>query len=143
MTMQQIYDQSTARTNFTLVILSIAAAMALLLGMIGIYGVVAYTVAQRRREVGIRLALGAEPAAVRGMFLRQGVILSATGCGVGLAGAMALSSLMKSLLFGVTPLDPITYAVMPVVLLVTAVVACYVPARRAAAVDPAETLRAE
>jgi putative ABC transport system permease protein len=143
MTMQQIYDQSTARTNFTLVILSIAAAMALLLGMIGIYGVVAYTVAQRRREVGIRLALGAEPAAVRGMFLRQGVILSASGCGVGLAGAMALSSLMKSLLFGVTPLDPITYAVMPVVLLVTAVVACYFPARRAAAVDPAETLRAE
>jgi ABC-type antimicrobial peptide transport system permease subunit len=77
------------------------------------------------------------------MVLRQGVILSATGCVVGLAGAMALSRLMKSLLFGVTPLDPMTYAVMPFVLLVAAVVASYLPARRAAAVDPAETLRAE
>jgi ABC-type antimicrobial peptide transport system permease subunit len=141
--MEQIAGRSMARTSFALVMLAIAGGMALLLGIIGIYGVVAYTVAQRRREVGIRLALGADAASVRGMILRQGLILSATGCLVGLAGATALARLMKSLLFGVTPLDPMTYAVMPVVLLSAAVVACYFPARRAAAVDPVETLRAE
>jgi ABC-type antimicrobial peptide transport system permease subunit len=143
LTMEQIAGRSMARTSFALVMLAIAGGMALLLGIIGIYGVVAYTVAQRRREVGIRLALGAEPAAVKRMFMRQGVILGAVGCGVGLIGAMAVSSLMKSLLFGVTPLDPITYAVMSVVLLMAALLACYFPARRAAAVDPAESLRAE
>ncbi len=143
LTMEQIAGRSMARTSFALVMLAIAGGMALLLGIIGTYGVVSYTVAQRRREVGIRLALGAEPAAVKGMFLRQGMVLSAIGCGVGLAGAIALARLMKSLLFGVTPLDPMTYAVMPAVLLAAAVVACYFPARRAAAVDPAETLRAE
>jgi predicted permease len=143
LTMEQIVTRSMARTSFTLVMLAIAGGMALLLGIIGIYGVVAYTVAQRRREVGIRLALGAEPSTVKAMILRQGVILCAIGCGLGLAGAIALSRLMKSLLFGVTPLDPMTYAVMPAVLLVAAVVACYFPARRAAAVDPVETLRNE
>ena len=143
LTMEQIAGRSMARTSFALVMLAIAGGMALLLGIIGIYGVVAYTVAQRRREVGIRLALGAEPATVRRMFLRQGMALSTVGCAVGLAGAMAVSSLMKSLLFGVTPLDSITYAVMPVVLLVASLVAGYFPARRAAAVDPAETLSAE
>jgi predicted permease len=143
LTMEQIAGRSMARTSFALVMLSIAGGMALLLGIIGIYGVVAYTVAQRRREVGIRLALGAEPAVVKRMFLRQGVILTAIGCGVGLAGATTVSSLMKSLLFGVAPLDPITYAVMPVVLLMAALLACYLPARKAAAVNPAESLRAE
>jgi predicted permease len=143
LTMEQIAGRSMARTSFALVMLAIAGGMALLLGIIGIYGVVSYTVAQRQREVGIRLALGAKPAAVKGMFLRQGFILSATGCGVGLAGAVALVRLMKSLLFGVTPLDPMTYAVMPAVLLAAAAAACYFPARKAAAVDPAETLRAE
>ena len=143
LTMEQIAGRSMARTSFALVMLAIAGGMALLLGIIGTYGVVAYTVAQRRREVGIRLALGAEPSAVKGMFLRQGLALSAIGCGVGLAGAMALARLMKSLLFGVTPLDPMTYAVTPGVLLLSAIVACYFPARKAAAVDPAETLRAE
>jgi len=143
LTMEQIAGRSMARTSFALVMLAIAGGMALLLGIIGIYGVLAYTVAQRRREVGIRLALGAQPAAVRSMFLRQGVILSSIGCVLGLAGAMALSSLMESLLFDVRPLDPTTYAVMPVVLFTAALAACYFPARRAAAVDPAETLRAE
>jgi predicted permease len=143
LTMEQIAGRSMARTSFVLVMLAIAGGMALALGVIGIYGVIAYTVTQRRREVGIRLALGAEPAAVKGMFLRQGVRLSALGCAVGLAGAAGLARLMKSLLFGVTPLDPMTYALMPVVLLAAAGVACYFPARKAAAVDPAETLRAE
>src|SRR5215469_5021240 len=143
LTMEQIAGRSMARTSFALVMLAIAGGMALLLGIIGIYGVVSYTVAQRRREVGIRLVLGAEPSAVKRMFLRQGLVLSAIGCAVGLAGAAALGRLMKSLLFGVTPLDPMTYAVMPAVLLAAAALACYFPARKAAAVDPAETLRAE
>ncbi|HKD05640.1 MAG TPA: FtsX-like permease family protein, partial [Bryobacteraceae bacterium] len=143
LTMEQIAGRSMARTSFALVMLAIAGGMALLLGIIGIYGVVSYTVAQRRREVGIYLALGAKPAALKAMFLRQGLVLSAIGCGAGLAGAAALGRLMKSLLFGVTPLDPMTYAVMPAVLLAAAALACYFPARKAAAVDPAETLRAE
>jgi predicted permease len=143
LTMEQIAARSMARTSFALVMLAIAAAMALLLGIIGIYGVVAYSVAQQRREVGIRLALGAEPSAVKAMFVRQGVILACIGCGVGIAGAIGLARLMKSLLFGVTPFDPLTFAVMPAVLLAATVLACYFPARRAAAVDPAETLRAE
>jgi ABC-type antimicrobial peptide transport system permease subunit len=117
--------------------------MALLLGVIGIYGVIAYTVAQRRREVGIRLAMGANSAAVKRMFLCHGLIVAAMGCLVGVGAAMALSSVMKSLLFRVTPLDPMTYATMSAVLLVAALAACYLPARRAAALDPVETLRAE
>ncbi|HKX28967.1 MAG TPA: ABC transporter permease [Blastocatellia bacterium] len=141
--MAELHGRSMARTSFTLVMLAIAGGMALLLGVVGIYGVIAYTVAQRRREVGIRLALGAAPSMVSRMFLRRGVILCATGCVLGLGGAAALSSLMKSLLFGVTPLDPMTYAVMPVVLLAATLAACYFPAQRAAAVDPVETLRAE
>jgi ABC-type antimicrobial peptide transport system permease subunit len=141
--MAELHARSMARTSFTLVMLGIAGGMALLLGVVGIYGVIAYTVAQRRREVGIRLALGAAPRAVSRMFLRRGVILCGAGCVLGLGGAVALSSLMKSLLFGVTPLDPMTYATMPVVVLVAALAACYFPAKRAAAVDPVETLRAE
>jgi hypothetical protein len=141
--MAELHARSMARTSFTLVMLAIAGGMALLLGVVGVYGVIAYTVAQRQREIGIRLALGAAPSTVRRMFLRHGVILCAIGCVLGLGGAVALSSLMKSLLFGVTPLDPMTYAVMPVVLLVAALAACYFPAQRAAAVDPVETLRAE
>jgi predicted permease len=141
--MAELHARSMARTSFTLVMLAIAGGMALLLGVVGVYGVIAYTVAQRRREVGIRLALGAAPRAVSRMFLRRGVILCAAGCVLGLGGAAVLSSLMKSLLFGVTPLDPMTYAVMPVVLLAAALAACYFPAQRAAAVDPVETLRAE
>ncbi len=141
--MAELHARSMARTSFTLVMLAIAGGMALLLGVVGVYGVIAYTVAQRRREVGIRLALGAAPSTVSRIFLRRGLILCGAGCVLGLGGALVSSSLMKSLLFGVTPLDPMTYAVMPVVLLAPALAACYFPARRAAAVDPVETLRAE
>src|SRR5262245_40932358 len=141
--MAELHARSMARTSFTLVMLAIAGGMALLLGVVGIYGVISYTVAQRRREVGICLALGAAPSTVSRMFLRRGVILCSAGCVLGLGGAVAMSRLMKSLLFGVTPLDPVTYAVMPVALLAAALAACYFPAKRAAAVDPVETLRAE
>ncbi|MGJ5818843.1 ADOP family duplicated permease [Paludibaculum fermentans] len=142
-TLQATMDHSMARTSFTLVMLAIAGAMALLLGLIGIYGVIAYAVSQRNREIGIRLALGAQARDVRRMFMSQGLGLCAMGIGVGLVAAVVLTRVMKSLLFGVAPVDPVTFAVVPGVLLVAALAACYVPARRASAVDPVECIRAE
>jgi predicted permease len=142
-TMQEIYDESLAATSFTLVMLSIAGAMALLLGLIGIYGVMSYTVSQRKREIGIRAALGAQPRDLRWLFVRYGLALTAVGAVVGLAAAAGATRLMKSVLFGVSPVDPLTYAAVPVVLLAATVLASYLPARRAASVDPVETLRAE
>jgi len=142
-TMKDLYDASMARTSFALIMLAIAAAMALALGVIGIYGVIAYVVAQRSREIGIRLALGAAPAQLKRMFLRQGLVLTAVGAGVGLVTAIALTQWMSSLLFGVERLDPPTYAAVLGVLATAAATASYVPARRAAAVDPVETLTAE
>jgi len=142
-TMQEVYGQSLARTSFTLVMLGIAGVMALVLGVIGIYGVISYAVSQRRREIGIRLALGAQQAEVKRMFVRSALALSGIGVAIGLAGAVALMRLMKSLLFGISPLDPLTYASVPVVLVAAAVLASYLPARRASAVDPVEALKAE
>jgi predicted permease len=142
-TMQQIYGRSLARTSFTLVMLGIAGSMALLIGVIGLYGVIAYGVSQRRREIGIRLALGAEPRAIRKMFLRHGLALVIVGVAVGLAAAAGLMGLMRSLLFGISPLDPITYAAVPLVLVAAALLASYLPARRAAAIDPVEALKLE
>jgi predicted permease len=142
-TMQEIYDQSLARTSFTLVMLGIAGAMALVLGVIGIYGVISYGVSQRRREIGIRLALGAQQSELRRMFVRSGLALAGIGVAIGMAAAVGLMRLMKSLLFGISPLDPVTYVAVPLVLAAAAVLASYLPARRAAAVDPVEALRAE
>jgi predicted permease len=142
-TMQDVYDRSLARTSFTLVMLVIAGAMALLLGVIGIYGVVAYAVSQRRREIGIRLALGAPYGQLRNMFVRHGLSLVAVGAMVGVTAAAGVTQMLKSLLFGVSPLDPVTYAAVPVVLGIAAVVASYIPARRASLIDPVETLRME
>jgi ABC-type antimicrobial peptide transport system permease subunit len=142
-TMQDLYAASLARTSFTLVMLGIAGAMALGLGIIGIYGVIAYVVSQRAREIGIRLALGAQPAALSRMFVRHGLGLAAVGVAAGVAAAVGLTRLMASLLFGVAPLDLATYAGAVGVILVAAALASYVPARRAAAIDPVETLRAE
>jgi predicted permease len=142
-TMQEIYDRSMARTSFTLVMLGIAGAMALVLGVIGLYGVIAYAVSQRRREIGIRLALGAEPSELKRMFVRHGLTLACIGVAIGLGAAAGLMHLMKSLLFGISPLDPLTYAAVPIVLVAAAVLASYLPARRAAAVDPVEALKAE
>jgi putative ABC transport system permease protein len=142
-TMQDIYDHSLSRTSFTLTMLGIAAAMALLIGLIGIYGVISYAVSQRRREIGIRLALGAQQRELKGMFVRSGLTLASIGIGIGLIAALAITRLMKSLLFGISPLDPWTYAAVPVIMAIAAILATYFPARRAALVDPAETLRAE
>jgi ABC-type antimicrobial peptide transport system permease subunit len=141
--MQEVYGESLARTSFTLVMLAIAGGMALVLGIIGIYGVISYAVSQRRREIGIRLALGAQQSELRRMFVRYGLTLAGVGVAIGLGSAVALMRLMKSLLFGISPLDPLTYAAVPVVLVAAAVLASYLPARRASAVDPMEALRAE
>jgi putative ABC transport system permease protein len=142
-TLSAFYDRSMARTLFTLVMLGIAGGMALVIGVIGLYGVVAYTVAQRRREVGIRMALGAEARAIKRMFLSYGFAFASSGIVLGLAAAAALSRVLSSMLFRVTALDPITYVAVPLALLLAALAACYIPARRAATVDPAETLRSE
>jgi predicted permease len=142
-TMQEIYSQSLARTSFTLVMLGIAGTMAFVLGIIGIYGVISYAVSQRTREIGIRLALGEQQGRLRWMFVRSGLVLTGIGVAVGVVAATGLMRLMKSLLFGVSPLDPFTYVSVPVVLAVSAMLASYLPARRAAAVDPVEALRAE
>jgi ABC-type antimicrobial peptide transport system permease subunit len=142
-TLADLHNRSLARTSFTLVMLAVAGGMALVLGVIGIYGVLAYTVTRRRREVGIRMALGAEPWSVKLMFLRHALALTAIGVAAGLGAAAGLSRWMSSLLFGVAPFDPVTYASMTVVLIAAAVAASYFPARRAAKVDPIETLRSE
>ncbi len=142
-TMQEVVARSMARTSFTLVMLGIAGAMALLLGIVGIYGVISYAVSQRRREIGIRVALGARPGDMSRMFVRYGLGLAAIGVGIGLAAAAGLMQLMKSVLFGIGPWDPVTYVVMPVVLVLAAVVSSYGPARRAARVDPVLALKDE
>jgi predicted permease len=142
-TMQQIVDRSLARTSFTLVMLSIAGAMALLLGIVGIYGVMSYAVSQRTREIGIRLALGANGAGVTGMVVGRGLLLAGAGVAVGLGVAAGVTRLMSSLLFGTSALDPMTFGSASLVLTATAAVASYLPARRAAAVDPVQALKAE
>jgi predicted permease len=142
-TMRDLYSVSLARTSFTLVLLAIAGAMALALGVVGIYGVIAYGVSQRRREIGIRSALGAEPRQLARMFLRHGLGLSAVGLVIGLVAAAALGRAMSSLLFGIEQLDPVAYIAAVGVILAAAALATYLPARRAATIDPIETLKAE
>jgi predicted permease len=142
-TMQELYSGSMARTSFTLVMLAVAGAMALTLGVIGIYGVIAYGVAQRMREIGIRSALGADPRRLEKMFLLHGLALSGAGALLGVAVAAASSRSMASVLFGVEPLDAGAFFAATGVVLTAAALASYVPARRAANVNPIETLRAE
>jgi len=142
-TMQEVYGKSVARTSFTLVMLGIAGAMAMALGIIGIYGVISYTVSQRKREIGIRLALGAQSGDVVGMVLRQGAKLALVGVCIGVVAALGLARLMTSLLFGVTAHDPLTFFAVAVLLIFVGLVACYIPARRAMNVDPMVALRYE
>jgi ABC-type antimicrobial peptide transport system permease subunit len=142
-TVQEIYDESMAETSFTLVILGIAAGVTLLLGLVGIYGVIAYIVSQRKREVGIRIALGAHSGEVQRMFVTRGLILTGIGLVVGLAAAASLMRLMSSLLFGVNPFDPVTYAAVVTGLAVVALLATWLPARAATKIDPMLALRSE
>jgi predicted permease len=142
-TLQDIYDASLARTSFTLVMLGIAGGMALFLGVAGIYGVISYSVSQRAREIGIRLALGAQPTSVTRMFVRHGLTLAAIGVAIGLAAALGAMRLITSLLFEVNPVDPVTYGVVSLTLMAATMLASYVPALRATAVDPMEALRSD
>jgi predicted permease len=142
-TMKAIYDRSMSRTAFTLTLLAISGGMALLLAAVGIYAVISYAVAQRTREIGIRLALGAQQGELKMMFVRNGLLWGGIGAAAGLAGAAALSRLMSSLLFEINPVDPMTYSVVAVGLLAAAALASYLPARRVTRVDPVEALRAE
>ncbi|MEZ5287644.1 MAG: ABC transporter permease [Vicinamibacterales bacterium] len=141
--LEEYYQQSLAETEFAVVILGIAAGVTLVLGLVGLYGLVAYTVAQRRREVGIRIALGAGAPSVQQMFVRQGASLAGLGLAVGLVVAFAVTRLMSALLFGVTAFDPLTYGAVVAALAAVTLAATWLPARRAARVDPADALRAE
>lgn len=142
-TLDEIYRKSMARTSFTLVMLAIAGGMALLLGLVGIYGVISYAVLQRTREIGIRMALGARQRELTVMFVRHGLILTAIGVAAGLGVAFGLMRVMKSILFDVKPIDPATYVVVACALFGAAALASFVPSLRASAVDPVEALRAE
>jgi ABC-type antimicrobial peptide transport system permease subunit len=145
-TMQDIYGQSLARTSFTLVMLATAGTMALALGIIGIYGVISYAVSQRTREIGIRLALGAEKNTILRMVIAEGLRLAAVGVVVGAVAALLLVRLVSAfsqLLYGVRPSDPITFVTVSVTLTIIAALACYLPARRAASIEPMHALRAE
>jgi predicted permease len=139
----ELYGQSMARTSFTLVMLGIAAVMALLLGVFGIYGVISYAVSQRRREIGIRMALGAQGRDILGLFVRRGLIVTGAGVALGLGGAAGFTQVIRALLFGVSPLDPVVFVAVPVLLGTAALIASYVPARRAMSVNPMETMRVE
>jgi predicted permease len=142
-TLGSLYTKSMARTSFTLIMLSVAGGMALLLGVVGIYGVISYAVSQRTREIGIRMALGAQRNAITGMFVRHGLLLTGIGIAFGMVAAFATMRLMSSLLYDVSPVDPMTYTIIPLGIAAIAWLACYLPSRRAATVDPVNALRAE
>ncbi len=142
-TMEEVLERSTARTSFTMLLLLVAAVMAVLLGAVGNYGVISYVVSQRTREIGVRMALGAARGDVAGLVLRQGLWMALGGVAIGLAGAFALTRLLRALLFEVSPTDPATFGAVSVVLVAVALLASYLPARRAASVDPLEAIRYE
>ena len=142
-TLQDILDRASARMAFTMVLLAIAAAVALLLGLIGIYGVMSYVVSQRTGEIGVRLALGAEPRTVAGAILRQGALVALVGIGVGTAVALSSATLIESLLYGVSPRDPAILSTIALGLFVVSLLACWLPARRAARLSPVEALRTD
>jgi ABC-type antimicrobial peptide transport system permease subunit len=141
--MDQVVAHSVAGEEFNMTLLTIFAAIALLLAAVGIYGIMAYAVQQRTQEIGIRMTLGASPQDVRRMVVVQGMVLASIGVVLGVAGGLALTRVMRSLLFGVKPWDPLMFIVTAILLSAVALFACYVPARRASRVDPLVALRYE
>ena len=139
--LRQIVDESLARTSFTLVMLAIAGAMALVLGVIGIYGVISYSVSQRTREIGIRTALGATASSLQSMFVQHALLLAGIGVAIGLSASFVMTSLMKSMLYDISPRDPLTFGLVPMLLVAAALAASFLPARRATRVAPVEALR--
>ncbi|MGH7575414.1 MAG: FtsX-like permease family protein, partial [Longimicrobiales bacterium] len=142
-TMDEVVASSLARTSFTVLLLGIAASVALVLGVVGLYGVISTIVSQRTAEIGIRIALGAQPAAVRALVLREGLGIGIAGVLIGLVAAAAVTRVLASLLFEVSARDPLTFVTVAVVLTTVSVVATYVPARRAMRMDPIAALRTE
>ena len=141
--MDQVISESTARQNFNMLLLTIFAGLALLLAAIGIYGLMSYTVEQRTQELGIRMALGAGQGDMLKLVVRQGMLLAGIGLVVGLAASFGLNRLLANLLFGVKANDPVTYAAVTVILIAVALLATYIPARRATQIDPMIALRYE
>jgi ABC-type antimicrobial peptide transport system permease subunit len=141
--MEHILANSTSRPRLYATLLGVFAAIAAVLAAIGIYGVIAHAVVQRRRDIGVRIALGARPAQVIGLVLRQSMVSTAVGILIGIAGAAGLTRYLESMLFGLTPLDPTTWVGVSVLFALVAAVAAYAPARRAAAIDPVRAMRAE
>jgi putative ABC transport system permease protein len=142
-TMNERLAESVAPQRFTLLLMSIFAIVAIALAAIGIYGVMSYNIAQRTHEIGIRMAIGAKTSDVLKMFVRQGMVLAASGMAIGLGAALALTRLMTSLLYGVSVRDPLTFFIVILLLAIVALAACYIPARRAMKVDPMVALRYE
>ena len=142
-TMEDVVERSMARVSFTMFLLAIGAVVALTLGAVGIYGVISYIVSQRTQEIGVRMALGAQRGEVSGMVLKEGMMLALAGIGLGLAGSLAITRFMKAILFEVSTTDPATFAAVPVLLAAVALLASYLPARRAAGVEPLEAIRYE
>ena len=141
--MAQVTTDASAPQRFSTVLLTAFASGALLLAVIGLYGMLAFGVARRRREIGVRLALGATRSEVLALVVRQGMTLTLAGLGLGIAGAVGATRLMRGLLYQTEPLDLVTFASVPGILAVVALLACYLPARRAAGVEPMAALRAE
>ena len=141
--MEDLRGESVSQPRFLMFLFSAFSTVALAIAVIGIYGVIAYSVAQRRKEIGIRVALGAKPSNVAGMVVRQGMGMAAVGIAAGLVLAFGVTRFLSGILFAVTPTDPITLAAVAITLAVAALLACYVPARRATRTDPVEVLRAE
>jgi putative ABC transport system permease protein len=142
-TMTQVISSSVAGSRYNTILLGTFASLALLLAAIGVYGVLSYAVAQQKHEIGIRMALGAEKWDVLTMVVEQGMKVAAIGVGIGIVGALALTRLLSSLLYGVKPTDPLTFIAASLLLITVAVLACYIPARRATKVDPLVALREE
>ena len=142
-TMRDVVNEATARARFQTLLLAVFASAAALLSAIGIYGVMSYAVSKRTREIGVRMALGADPRSVLRLVVGQGMAVAFAGAGLGLVGAFLLTRLMASLLYGVRPGDPLTFAAVAAALLLVALAASWIPARRAARIDPMQALRAE
>ena len=143
LTLEEILDRASAQAAFTMVLLIIASGVALMLGLVGIYGVMSYIVSQRTAEIGVRLALGAMPASVAGGIVRQGGLVALCGISAGLVTAFAGSQLIEALLYGVSPRDPSVFAATTVLLFAVVLLACWLPARRAARFSPLDALRAD
>jgi ABC-type antimicrobial peptide transport system permease subunit len=142
-TLEDVLDTASAQMAFTMILIAIAATVAVTLGVVGIYGVMSYIVTQRTSEIGVRLALGAAPATVARMIVRQGGMVASGGIVVGLSAAAAGSRVIESLLYGVSPRDPVVFLATTCLLICVALVACWLPARRAASLSPLEALRVE